>query len=122
MEQLVGNVTADAKINETKSGQLVVNFSIAIDKSYYSKENGKVENTLFVQCSVWNRPKLAEYITKGIALVLDGDIGADAYLNKQQQPVGVVTMNVRFLRFLNSPGKVHAEAALPEAVADDLPF
>jgi single-strand DNA-binding protein len=38
--EIIGRMTADATVNETRAGKKVVNFSIAINDTYKLKEAG----------------------------------------------------------------------------------
>jgi len=60
---LVGNLTRDPELRTTPSGQSVVNFSLALNRSYKDKDGNWQEATDFVDCLAWG--KLAEQVQKG---------------------------------------------------------
>ena len=63
--ELVGRLTADAKVSTVKDERKVVNFSIAINDSYKPKGSEMVTKiTTFVNCSYWINPAIAEHLTK----------------------------------------------------------
>jgi hypothetical protein len=63
--ELVGRLTADAKVSTLKNERKVVNFSIAINDSYKPKGSEMLTKiTTFVNCSYWINPAIAEHLTK----------------------------------------------------------
>lgn len=64
--EIIGRITADAAVNETKAGKKVVNFSIAINDTYKSKGSTEVQKIVtYVNCAYWINPGVAPYLTKG---------------------------------------------------------
>lgn len=64
--QIIGRVTADATVSETKAGKKVVNFSIAINDTYKAKGSTEVQKIVtYVNCAYWINPGIAPYLTKG---------------------------------------------------------
>lgn len=63
--EIIGRVTADAKVNTLKDGRTVVNFTVAINDSYKPKGSDKpTKITQFVNCGYWVNPGIAAYLTK----------------------------------------------------------
>jgi len=53
--EIIGRVTADAKVNKLKDERKVVNFSIAINDSYRAKGNEQRHTgNPYVQCTYWS--------------------------------------------------------------------
>lgn len=130
--EITGRLTADATVATTKSEKQVVNFSIAINDRYKTKEGEKREVTMYVDCAYWLSAKAAENLKKGALVQLHGRIGVDAYVNMQGDAVGKLTFHVNSYKMLtwgrtetNSTGTT---LPVPEAVGngtgdkDDLPF
>jgi single-strand DNA-binding protein len=47
-------LTADAKVNELKDNRRVINFRIAINDRYKTKDSNEIKTiTTFVNCSYW---------------------------------------------------------------------
>jgi single-strand DNA-binding protein len=125
--QIVGRLTKNAKVSATKSGKEVINFDVAVNEKYKVKATGELKSaTKFVQCSMWRATSLAKYLTKGKLVQLTGDVGANAYVNKDGKAIGVLTLKVIKLTFLEKSGeKQSTQTAAAEAVGttvDDLPF
>lgn len=50
--EIIGRITADATVSETKAGKKVVNFSIAINDTYKPKGSTEAQKiTTYVNCS-----------------------------------------------------------------------
>lgn len=81
--EIIGRMTADAIVNETKAGKKVVNFSIAINDTYKSKGMDEVKRFVTcINCSYWINLGVATYLTKETLVECYGRIGADAYTGK----------------------------------------
>jgi single-strand DNA-binding protein len=60
--ELIGRVTADAKVNTLKDDRKVVNFSIAINDSYRTKgSEQRTQITTYVQCAYWISESIAPF-------------------------------------------------------------
>ena len=127
--ELIGRITANATVNQTKEGRKVVNFSVAINDSFKTKDNEIKKLTTYVQCSYWVNPGIAQYLTKGTLVELYGRIGVNAWANTEGEPKAAVTFHVNTIK-LHGGGKL----SKPENPArpvylnktakgdDDLPF
>ena len=71
---------------------------------------------------------IAQYITKGTKVYVEGSPDADAYINKEGKAVGSLKINVREFEFLGSArksdgsGSSSPEDSLVPQSNDDLPF
>ena len=82
--EIIGRLTADAKVNTLKNEQKVVNFSVAINDSYKPKGMGKpVKITNYFNCAYWVNPAIAQHLTKGTLVELYGRIGVNAWTNAE---------------------------------------
>lgn len=80
---LVGNVTADPRITELNSGDLVANFSLATSESWKDKATGeRKEKAEFHNVAIFN-PGLAgvvrDYVKKGSKLYIEGQLQTRKY-------------------------------------------
>jgi single-strand DNA-binding protein len=82
MEVLTGRLTADAKVNTIKGDRQVVNFSIAINNRYKTKEGEVKENIRFVNCAYWTGIGIAPYL-KGGLVELAGRIDVNVWNDLQ---------------------------------------
>ena len=78
---LSGRLTRDAEVNTTKGGNTVVEMRIAVNIS--------AEKTLVIDVSAWNSiaSNIAEYLTKGTKIIVDGMLNVDEYENKYGEKV-----------------------------------
>ena len=126
--EMTARLTGDAKIRSLKNDKQVVNFSVAINDSYKAKGSNEVTNVVtYAQCDYWVNPGVAQYLTKGTLVELQGRIGVNAYTSKDGEAKATLTFHVNTIKLHGSAGvknetpiKTNAEAvAVP---ADDLPF
>ena len=127
---IIGNVTKDAEVRAFEGGRSVINFDVAVNERYKDKNGQKVERTSYIRCALWREvTTIAQYITKGTKIYVEGSPDADAYINKDGKAVGNLKINVRELEFLGSAKKTETsgssspgEDVLTPSVNDDLPF
>lgn len=82
MNTIIGRITKNAEINTLKNDKKVVNFSVAINDSYKTKQGERKEQTTYYNCSYWINAKIAEYLTKGTLVELSGRISSSAWIGK----------------------------------------
>ena len=63
-----GRLTNDAETRYTQSGKCVCSFGLAVDTGF-----GDNKKTVFLNCSVWNKEALAQYLTKGKPVIVHGE-------------------------------------------------
>jgi single-strand DNA-binding protein len=128
--EIVGRLTADATVSETKAGKKVVNFSIAINDTYKTKGSNEVIKVVtYFNCSYWLNEGIAKYLTKGTLVECAGRIGVNAWTNKEGEAKASLTFNASRIK-LHSGGYVKTEATAsvvkaPPVMAEateDLPF
>ena len=130
--EITARLTGDAKISTLKNDRQVVNFSVAINDSYKPKGSDAVTKLVtYVQCAYWVNSNIAQYLTKGILVELQGRIGVNAYNNMQGEAKAALTFHVNSIKLHGKPKYESTstdEAAAPvtaDAAAepsDDLPF
>lgn len=79
---IIGRVTKNAQVNTLTNSKKVVNFSIAINDSYKSKQGERVELTTYYNCSYWISPNVAKILTKGTLVELTGRASSNAWIGK----------------------------------------
>lgn len=77
MNTIVGRITKNAEINTLKNDRQVVNFSVATNDSYKTKDGERRDN-----CSYWISPNVAKILTKGALVELSGRISSSAWIGK----------------------------------------
>jgi single-strand DNA-binding protein len=128
--QVIGNVTKDAEVRTLDGGRSVINFDLAINERYKNKEGVKQEKTHYVKCAIWrDNTSIAQYLTKGTKVYVEGSPEADAYVNKEGKAVGNVKITVREVELLGGGNKAEGQAqggqnsdTLTPDPDQDLPF
>ncbi len=103
--ELVGRITKDAVINQLRDERKVVNFSIAVNDYYKSKnsEDG-VKITTYVNCSYWISSKIAERLTKGTLVEINGRIYVNAYIGTDGEAKASLNCHINNIK-IHSFGK-----------------
>lgn len=104
---IIGRLTRDAEIRNLPNQKQVVNFSVAINENYRNKQGEWIEQTTFFDCAYWLSVKVAELLTKGALVELDGRVFSRAWLGKEGEPRAG-------LNFLTSKIKIHSFVKRPE--------
>ena len=79
---IVGRITKNAEINTLTNSKQVVNFSIAINDGYKSKQGERIDQTTYYNCSYWISPNVAKILTKGTLVELSGRVSSNAWIGK----------------------------------------
>ena len=129
MNTIIGRVTKNAVINTLKNDKKVVNFSIAINDSYKTKQGERKEQTNYYSCSYWINAKIAEYLTKGTLVELSGRISSNAWIGKDGEIKSGLNFNTSRIKFHGSGQKsqnynepTETSNVFTEETEDDLPF
>jgi len=131
--EIIGRMTADATVNETKAGKKVVNFSIAINDTYKAKGMEEVKRFVtYVNCSYWINPGVVAYLKKGTLVECFGRISADAFTTKEGEAKARLNFHVNVLKLHGSGSRtetvvsneenLHSTDSQTKKSADDLPF
>ena len=76
---ITGRLTRDAEVRTTSQDKQVVNFSVATNDSYRTKQGERVEQTTYFDCSYWITPNVAKLLTKGTLVELSGRVSTRAW-------------------------------------------
>lgn len=100
---IIGRIGNDAEIKDF-GGNQVINFSVAVTESYNNKQTGeKVVNTTWIECSKWgNNTAIAQYLTKGTQILVEGKPNNRAYVKDDGTVVVVNGINVQNIMLLGS--------------------
>ena len=88
-----GRVGKDAVIRQTQAGKSVLGFSVAVDVYV----GGGEKETLWVDCSMWGErgQKVADYVTKGSSVTVQGRITLDSYEGKPKLKLDVQELTLQ---------------------------
>ena len=78
---LIGNLGKDAEVRYTAGGAAIANFSLATTETWKDKSGEKQERTDWHRCQLWGKSaeSLAEYLTKGKQVAIEGKIHYSQY-------------------------------------------
>ncbi|MEG0408718.1 MAG: single-stranded DNA-binding protein [Bacilli bacterium] len=118
---LVGRLTKDVELKKTTSGQSVVNFTIAINRTF-TNANGEREAD-FINCVAWGRnaDNMAAYVGKGSLVGIDGRIQTRNYENTNGVRVYVTEVFAENIQFLDSKPKEQQKAPQTTQVGNKAP-
>lgn len=127
--EIIGRLTADAKVNELKDGRKVVNFSIATNDNYKPKDSDELKKvTTYFNCSYWINSNIAKALTKGTLAELYGRISVGTYTNSAGETKASLNFHVNDIKLHGRPNTEHAGKVVSMATTDneekgdDLPF
>lgn len=100
---LTGAIGQDARVNQINPERVAINFSVGNNKEY-RKDDVKITETRWVDCVKYvnvGKEKIAEYLTKGKMVAIEGEPEADAYVDKDGEVVGKLRLVVDDITFLS---------------------
>ena len=125
---LTGRLTRDAEIGYIgATGTPKMAFSIAVERNYQKDKNNKKVD--FINCEMLgqNTEKLSQYVTKGKAILVEGELNIDNY-EKDGEKKSFTKVKVDRLEFLagnsNNENKANANTLEFQEIDDndDIPF
>lgn len=128
---IIGRVTKDAEVRTLSGNRQVVNFSIATNESYRSKEGERVEQTTYFDCAYWISPKVADILIKGTLVELSGRVSARAWKGSDGELHAGLNFNTSQIKLHGGVKKVQGEVTATQTQnsrptvqepEEDLPF
>jgi len=99
--EIVGRLTDEATVNKLTDGREVVNFCVAINERYKTKDGRTVKETAYVNCSYWITPKVAEHLQRGMIVSLYGSLSTNAYIDNNGEAVAVLNFHTNNIKFIS---------------------
>lgn len=129
MQTIMGRLTANAAIRETKDGRKLVAFTIAQNDRFKVKGSDEVKKvTNYFNCSYWMGTGIAEYLKKGLLVEATGRIGVNVWNNKDGDARASLTLHVQHIQLHGKADKSDVKDTSPattpvtETEKEDLPF
>lgn len=137
--QVIGNLGKDCVVN-TVNGKNVINFTVAHTEKFKDSQGNQQERTTWVDCAYWvDRTGLAQYLTKGKQVFVEGQPEARSFQRNDGTPGASLSLRVREVQLLGGrgesagPGNYQSAAAaastgsgggsdVSDNAVDDLPF
>jgi len=106
-----GNLTKDADVKDQGQNTLL-NFAVAVSTGF-----GDNKSTMFVNCTAFNKEKLAPYMKKGMKVTVSGELSEREYNGKRY-----LNLRVRDIDLPPRPsGNVAPQEQAPAPAKDDRP-
>ncbi len=124
---LAGNLTRDPELSYLPSQTAVVDFGLAINRRWKSKEGEDKEETCFVDCRAFGRTgeNINKYMSKGAPLFVEGRLTFDSWTSKDGRKCSKHRVTVESFQFVGTAQakneKPQRQASEPDG-GDDIPF
>ncbi len=130
---VIGHLGRDPEMRYTPTGTPVTSFSIATTRKWTNQNGEQQEKTTWFRVTCWQKTAetAAQYLKKGSLVLVEGDIDASAYTDREGSPRASLELRVTNLRFMGSRREEGAPAGGPAGAGggddfptheDDLPF
>jgi len=132
---LMGNLTRDPQLSYTPSQTAVVDFGLATNRRWTSRDGEQREDTCFVDCRAFGRlaENINKYLTKGRPVFVEGRLTFESWTTQDGAKRSRHRVTVENFQFLpGTPGAgadridqnaIDGESqAEQKAEADDIPF
>lgn len=107
---IIGRLTRDAEVRTLSNKKQVVNFSIATNDNYRSKQGERIEQTTFFDCSYWISSKVAELLKKGTLVEIIGRVYTRAWIGKDGEAHAGLNFHTSQIKLHNSNKKVESNS------------
>lgn len=124
---ILGRVGQSAELRFTPTGTAVAGFSLASNETWKDGNGQKQERVTWHRCTLWGKTAeaLAEHVTKGKLLFVEGTVSARAYADKDGNPQASLEVKVNQLRFAGGKGDSNSNGNLDDVSVEDstdIPF
>jgi|GEM_PF-700381 single-strand DNA-binding protein len=100
---LIGNLTQDPELKQTKSGRAVGEISLALNRAWTTEKGEKREEVTFVEVILWGRDaeNAATYLKKGRSVLVEGRLQMDSWTDTQsgqaRTKLRIVAESIQFM-------------------------
>ncbi len=101
---VVGHLGRDPEMRYTPSGVPVTSFSVATTRKWTNANGEQQEKTTWFRVTCWRKQAelAAQYLTKGQRVLVEGDIDASAWTDKEGNPRASLELTATTFRFMSS--------------------
>jgi single-strand DNA-binding protein len=121
---IVGNVGRDAEMRYTPTGVPVTSFSVAVNRRWNSASGEQQEKTTWFRVTCWRKQAetAGQYVKKGMKVLVEGEVEAQAYVDREGTARGTLELTAINVRFLSSRAEAGEGApSAPVAGGEDFP-
>ncbi len=94
---LIGRIGSDAKLKHI-NGQTVLNWNMAYVNKWQNPDGQLMEKTIWVSCSLWDRPEMEPYLKKGCIIYVNGVPDAHIFTDKEGNEKAQLKLKVARVR------------------------
>lgn len=116
---IVGNLTKDPETRTTPNGDLVCNFTVAVNRHHRDNK----DEADFFRVNAWKKlgESCAKYLAKGRKVAVTGEVRLDSYKTGDNETRTQMVVNADEVEFL-SPKAASKENGFVEVADEKLPF
>lgn len=117
---LTGRLTKDPELKKTNSGISYCFFTIAVNRSYVSRQGNREAD--FINCVAWRvqAENLARYMRKGSLIGVDGEVRTRSYQDQDNKMVYITEILANAIEFLESKSAGSSQGY--QSFSQDSPF
>jgi single-strand DNA-binding protein len=130
---LIGNLTRDPQLSYLPSQTAVVDFGLAVNRTWTGKDGVRKDDVCFVDCRAFGRQAetINKYLSKGRPVFVEGRLTFDTWTSQdgtKHSKHRVTVENFQFLGRASDAGRTEPEASQSRAQVDtelsddDIPF
>ena len=134
---IVGNLGKDPEMRYTQSGVPVTSFNVATSRRWTNANGESQEKTTWFRVTCWRKlaELTAQYLKKGRLVLVEGDIDASSWTDKEgnaRASLELTAINVKFLgsregdggepMIAGAPSGGHADGGDFPTNEDEIPF
>jgi len=119
---VVGNVGKDAEMRYTPSGVPVTSFGIAVNRRWTSANGEQQKKTTWFRVTCWRKlaETAAQWVKKGKLLLVEGEVEAQAYIDREGTARGTLELTATTFKFLGGRGDT-GEGTGASGAGDEFP-
>jgi single-strand DNA-binding protein len=112
---VIGHLGRDPEMRYTPTGVPVTSFSVATTRKWTNVNGEQQEKTTWFRVTCWRKlaELTAQYLQKGALVLVEGDIDASAWTDREGHPRASLELTATNVRFL--PGRGGVGEAAPAA-------
>ena len=110
---VIGHLGKDPEMRYTPSGVPVTSFNVATTRKWSDANGNPQEKTTWFRVTCWRKlaEQAAQYLTKGRLVLVEGDVEASAWTDKEGNPRASLELTATTVRFLGGRGDAGAGGA-----------
>jgi single-strand DNA-binding protein len=120
---VAGHLGRDPEMRYTPSGVPVTSFSMATTRKWTNANGEQQEKTTWFRVTCWRKlaELTAQYLKKGRLVLVEGDIDASAYTDREGSPRASLELTATGIKFLGGRGDGEGAPSAPGATGDEFP-